>query len=72
MPEADRVRIDWMPGEAAQSALQAAARLRPDLRRQELIDLLVIHGLWALSARPPPLHGGDRDRWRLPDVLGKP
>ena len=69
MPPADRQRVDWMPGNAALQALSIAQQVRPDLRRQDLIDLLVIHGLWALQFRAPPLHGDDRDRWRLPDVM---
>lgn len=72
MADTNRHRVDWMPGEAALQALDAAQRLRPDLRRQDLIDHLVIHGLWALQARPPPLQGTDRDRWRLPELLRGP
>lgn len=72
MPGVDRQRVDWMPGDAALQALDAAQLLRPELRRQELIDALVIAGLWALQLRPPPLHGNDRDRWKLPEVLRRP
>ncbi len=72
MPLIDRPRVDWMPGEAALQALAMAQRMRPELRRQDLIDLLVIHGLWALQFRAPPLLGRDRDRWELPKVLREP
>jgi hypothetical protein len=73
MPNTSRIRIDYQPGDAAQQALETAKRL-PALRgkrQQELIDQLVILGLWALraSAMLPALPGQDRDRWRLPAGL---
>jgi len=69
---ATRLRIDWCPGDAALEAVQIAERMYPHLRRQEIIDRLVITGLWALKqppAIPPRFDGRNRDRWRLPANL---
>lgn len=66
MAKTPRVRIDWMPGPAALEALEKARQLRPGMRQQDLIDYLVLHGLWVLRWAPPPLLGRDRDRWVLP------
>lgn len=68
MPSASfkKLRVDWMPGEAALQALQAIQRRRPDLSRQEVIDYALIVALSALSHepwRPPPLLGRSRYRW---------
>lgn len=63
---AARDRIDWMPGAAAKEALAEAERRFPGLRRQALIDKLVITAVSALTHThwtPPALHGRDRDRW---------
>ena len=69
---ATRARVDWMPGDAAMEALGLAERLFSNLPRQEVIDKLVITGIWALQQPPwvpPPLFGKHRDRWRLPPSL---
>jgi len=74
MLSTDRKRIDYCPGDAARQALDAARLLRPNLRQQALIDYLIIAGLSALTHHPwapPPLHGEDRDRWKLPPSLGR-
>lgn len=66
MPETTRRRIDYMPGPAAQGALDRAAGVYPELRLQALIDKLVICGLSALTFdhwTPPALHGKNRDLW---------
>jgi hypothetical protein len=60
-------RIDWVPGPAATRALQEAEQLFPRLKRQEVIDKLVISGLSALTYvawTPPQLSGRNRHRWR--------
>ena len=70
-----RPRIDWQPGDAALEALSVAESLFPHLRRQEVIDRLVITGLCALRHppwAPPPLFGKSRDSWRLPASLSNP
>ena len=67
-----RTRIDWQPGDAALEALEIAESLRPHLRTQELIDMLVITGLAALRHEPwapPTFHGFNRNTWRLPASL---
>lgn len=64
-----RQRIDYMPGTAAIEAIEHAEALKPRMRRQDLIDLLVIRGLWTIKHEPPALPGVDRDRWHLPDSL---
>lgn len=72
---ATRLRIDWVPGGAALQSLEIGERLWPHLRRQEVIDRLVITGLSALQHppwRPPALPGQDRDRWSLPPALMLP
>lgn len=64
-----RRRIDWMPGLAAAEALEIAEAMWPRLRRQEVIDRLVITGLSALKHepwQPPHFVGFDRDAWQLP------
>lgn len=69
---ATRLRIDWTPGPAALEALEIAENLRPHLRRQEVIDMLVITGLAALKYEPfmrPSFSGFNRNTWRLPDTL---
>lgn len=69
---ATRQRIDWAPGDAALEAIEIAETLFPHLRRQEIIDRLVLTGLWALRqppAIPPRFDGCDRDQWRLPANL---
>jgi hypothetical protein len=48
---ATRFRINWCPGDAALEAVQIAERMYPHLRRQEVIDRLVLTGLWALKPR---------------------
>lgn len=71
---AGRVRVDYMPGLAALEALQAAQGLFPNSNTQALIDRLVITGLSALVQghwKPPPLHGRNREAWKLPDDLRK-
>lgn len=75
MSKVNRVRVDYMPGPAALEALQAAQELHPDCNTQALIDRLVITGLSALVHgrwEPPRLHGRDRERWQLPQVLRQP
>ena len=71
MPKSDRVRVDYMPCQAAVDALQAAQKLYPDASTQALIDRLVITGLSALvhGRWEPPHLWGHRDRWQLPDDL---
>jgi hypothetical protein len=69
-----RLRVEWVPGPAALEALDIAERqLGPaGLRTQEVIDRLVILGLWALKnppKRPPDLWGKDRAQWTLPADL---
>jgi len=69
---ATRQRIDYMPGDAAMEALQIGEQLLCTLPRQEVLDKLVITGLWALQQPPwvlPPLLGKHRDRWRLPPSI---
>ena len=70
-----RPRIDWCPGEAASEAVEIARELFPHLRKQEVIDRLVITGLYALKQppwAPPQFVGSDRDKWALPDDLRRP
>ena len=72
MPKTKRERIDYMPGPAAVQAMDAAAKLVPKDRPQDLIDRLVIIGASALAVehwKPPQLYGVGRDQWRLPDEL---
>lgn len=72
---ATRPRIDWVPGGAALEALEIAERLYPHLRRQAVIDMLVINGLFLLRRPPwvpPQLWGNNRDQWRLPPELLPP
>ena len=72
MPKCERVRIDYMPSQAALDALALAAAMFPADRPQALLDRLLICGLSALAHRhwhPPYLGGKDRDKWRLPDDL---
>ena len=71
MPKADRVRVDYMPSDAALQALQAAQDLYPKANTQALIDRMVITGLSALvhGKWQPPSLWGQRDRWKLPDNL---
>lgn len=66
---ATRQRIDWCPGDAALQALAAGEELFPTLKRQDVIDRLLITGLCAYLGthwQPPPFVGTQRDRWRLP------
>lgn len=70
MAKKDRTRIDYMPGQAAQDALQIAATRFPKKRQQALIDKLVITGLCALGWKLPELPqlwGNERDKWKLPE-----
>lgn len=72
MPKIDRTRLDYMPGDAACSALALAAQMFPNLRTQALIDKLVITGVSAINHqhwKPPGLYGKDRNKWRLPTEL---
>jgi hypothetical protein len=71
MPKADRLRIDYMPCQAALEALQAAQDLYPKDNTQALIDRLVITGLSAVvrGKWEPPSLWGQRDRWQLPANL---
>ena len=71
MPKADRVRVDYMPGDAAVQALQAAQVMFPKANTQALIDRMVITGLSALvhGKWEPPGLWGHRDRWKLPNNL---
>ena len=71
MSKTTRTRIDYMPGQAAFEALQAAQSLYPDANTQALIDRLVITGLSALvhGRWEPPHLWGHRERWKLPDEL---
>lgn len=72
MSKANRVRVDYMPGQAALEALQAAQALHPKDNTQALIDRLVITGLSALVHghwEPPKLYGRNRQRWKLPEGL---
>lgn len=68
MRDPGRVRIDYQPGAAALEALAIAQDRMPQMPRQELIDLLLVRGLWTLGLPPLP-PGRDRERWRLPDVI---
>jgi hypothetical protein len=69
-----------MPGDAAQEALRIGCRVFPHLKTQEVIDRLVLTGLYAMKQppwSPPNFHGTDRDAWELPPPLnigspGKP
>ena len=70
-PKADRVRVDYMPCNAAIEAIQAAQAMFPDENTQALIDRMVITGLSALvhgKWQPPNLYG-QRDGWTLPSNL---
>lgn len=72
MPKVTRNRLDYMPGDAAYTALVLAAEMFPNLRTQALIDKLLITGVSALCHqhwKPPGLYGKDRDKWRLPADL---
>ena len=71
MPKSDRVRVDYMPCQAAIEALQAAQVMHPKENTQALIDRLVITGLSALvhGKWQPPKFWGQRDGWKLPDNL---
>lgn len=75
MPKLERPRIDYTPGKAALDSIKVAHRLFPHLRQQEIIDRLVITGLYALKQppwSPPVLWGTDRDAWRLPPGIEAP
>lgn len=66
-------RIDWIPGPAARQAIDVAGAMLTGHNRQDVIDRLVILGLWVLKHNAPPqLHGNDRHRWRLPPDLRLP
>jgi hypothetical protein len=69
MPKTDRVRVDYMPCEAAIEALQAAWKHYPRDNTQALIDWLVITGLAAMHWKAPKLYDDNRNRWKLPDEL---
>ena len=72
MIKANRVRIDYTPGNAALDVLQAARKLYPRSNTQALVDRLVIVGYSALVQAhwtPPRLSGRDRDGWKLPAEL---
>lgn len=67
-------RVDWCPGPAALEALAIGEDLCPGRSRQNLIDLLVITGVSALSAspwRPPTFPAASRYRWTLPADVAK-
>ena len=68
MPKTDRLRVDYMPCQAAIEALQAAQAHYPKDSTQALIDRLVITGLSAVMRGrwEPPHLWGQRDRWQLP------
>ena len=75
MPEIDRTRIDYMPGDAALDALTMTAEMFPALRTLALIDRLVIVAVAAMQHadqhkpwKPPSMWGNDRHRWKLPTV----
>jgi hypothetical protein len=68
-----RQRIDYTPGDAALEAIDVARTLLVGHGQQDVLDRLVILGLWALKRSPPPaLLGNDRHRWTLPAELGLP
>ena len=71
MPKSDRVRVDYMPCQAAAEAIQAAQEMYPKANTQALIDRMVITGLSALvhGRWEPPSLWGTRDRWQLPAYL---
>jgi len=71
VPKSDRVRVDYMPCQAAIDALQAAQSMYPKANTQALIDRMVITGLSALvhGKWQPPNLWGQRDGWKLPDNL---
>lgn len=61
-----RTRIDYMPGDAAQKAIDDASRLMPNLGTQALLDKLILTGVSAITHvhwTPPALYGKDRDKW---------
>lgn len=65
-------RVDWMPGPAALRALGIAEEMWTGLRRQDVIDRLVLTGLSAVLHEPwrePVLQGRSRYRWELPSDL---
>ena len=68
----DKVRIDWMPGRAAQEGLEIARQLYPEMGLQELIDRLFLTGLSAAVRpqwQPPALMPKSRQHWSLPPDL---
>lgn len=71
MPKSDRVRVDYMPCQAAIEALQAAQKIYTKANMQALIDRLVITGLSAVVHEKwePPCLWGKRERWQLPANL---
>ncbi len=71
MPKTDRLRIDYMPCQAAIDALHATQVMFPKATTQALIDRMVITGLSALvhGTWQPPALWGKRDRWKLPEDL---
>ena len=71
MQKTKRVRVDYMPCQAAIEALHAAQVIYPKASTQALIDRMVITGLSALvhSRWQPPSLWGHRECWKLPDNL---
>ena len=71
MQKTKRVRVDYMPCQAAIEALHAAQVIYPKASTQALIDRMVITGLSALvhSRWQPPSLCGQREGWRLPENL---
>ncbi|CAM3885224.1 hypothetical protein [Roseateles saccharophilus] len=73
MPRKPRqTRIEWLPGPAAQQALQILRALHPSHSQQALIDLALIRMAWADRFPPPQMPGRDRMRWALPAELKLP
>lgn len=62
-------RIEWLPGPAAQEALQILLALHPGRSQQELIDLALIRSAWTDRYPAPQMPGPDRMRWVLPAAL---
>lgn len=67
-----QARIEWLPGPAAQEALQTLRALRPGYSQQDLIDLALIQMAWSDRFQMPQMPGRDRKRWVLPAALRLP
>lgn len=65
-------RIEWLPGPAAEEALQILLALHHGRSKQEVIDLALIRMAWADRFPAPTLPGRDRMRWVLPAALRLP